>query len=81
MVSGRRRRVSVKRRIFLLVLLFLLPLMVLGTVLAHILLVPLTAAGSYDDLRTHLHREIAALMQTHGVPGVALALAHDVKFG
>lgn len=51
--------------------------MFLGTIIAHVLLVPVTAAESYDALRTQLRRDIPALMQTHGVPGVAVALIHD----
>lgn len=59
------------------ILLILLPVVFLGTIIAHVLLVPVNAAESYDALRTQLRRDIPALMQTHGVPGVAVALIYD----
>jgi hypothetical protein len=54
----------------LVILLILLPV-VFARCGARALLVPVTAAESYDAFRTRLNRQIPALMQTHGVAGVA----------
>jgi CubicO group peptidase (beta-lactamase class C family) len=61
----------------LVILLILLPVVLLGTVIARILLVPVIAPDSYDALRSHLDRELPALMERHGVPGAAMTLVHD----
>jgi len=76
MVLGRGKGATI-RFVYLLILLILLPVVFLGAAIARILLLPVTAPDSYDALRAHFDREIPALMQTHGVPGVAMALIHE----
>lgn len=56
----------------LVALVIVLPVALVGTVIVRILLIPLSAPDGYDDFRTDLNSEIPALMQTHGVPGVAI---------
>ena len=60
----------------LVALAIVLPVALVGTVIVRILLIPLSAPDGYDDFRTDLDGEIPALMQSHGVPGVAIALLH-----
>jgi CubicO group peptidase (beta-lactamase class C family) len=64
-----------KRRVA--VLLVLLPVLVLGTTIAHVLLIPVTVPTSYDDFRAQLERQMPGLMREQRVPGVAVALVHQ----
>jgi len=50
--------------------------LVVGTVIAHVLLIRVTAPETFDDLRARLDAEIPSLMAKHRVPGVAIALMH-----
>jgi CubicO group peptidase (beta-lactamase class C family) len=66
-----------KRALFtLLGLGMLLAVLVVGTVIAHLVLIRLSGPGTFEDLRARLQDEIPSLMERHRVPGVAIALVH-----
>jgi CubicO group peptidase (beta-lactamase class C family) len=66
-----------RRALFtLLSLAVLLAVLVVGTVIAHLLLIRATAPKTFDDLRGRLLDEIPSVMERHDVPGVAVALVH-----
>jgi hypothetical protein len=64
----------VKRRVLrVLALIILLPVVVVGTTIGHVMLVSRTAPETFDDLSDDLDHLVPSLMEEHVVPGVAMA--------
>jgi CubicO group peptidase (beta-lactamase class C family) len=66
-----------RRILFVLAVLVLLPVLLVGTVGGHVMLASRTAPETFEDFRDYLDEVVRSLMDDHDVPGVAVALVHD----
>lgn len=67
----------IRRVVRILAVLMLLPVVLVGTTIGHIMLVSRTVPETFEDFRDDLDRLLPSLMEAHHVPGVAVSLIHD----
>lgn len=67
----------IRRVVRILAVLLLLPVVLVGTTIGHVMLGSRTVPETFEDFRDDLDRLLPSLMEAHHVPGVAVSLIHD----